>query len=243
VHLQEGRLHGVLPELLQQVERVIGCSVEAPLTPRNRLVRMFFETHEADVLCPAVHSPRRDAIASFVSFYKGQACLVTRSDRAHDIKDAQGLLAQGALSGAIVGTFSFGPVYDELVRALGLQRRITMVRDNSTALRMVEARRVDFTLLNALSVQGEAAERSVESYETFRLTSLSDLPMFDGGAYISRHTRSQAEQRRLISAFEALREEGHVMRALRRHYPMVALLKEFGVSSLPPLRSAGRASG
>jgi len=234
VQLREERLDGVLPDLVQLLSRRLACPVDARLTPRARQVKMFFETHEADLFWPAVRHPRREAAGRFSPFFKGVVHLVTRADAGVPALDVQGLLARRDWLGAMVSGYSFGPVYDDLVRALSLQHRLTLVRDPSTALRMVQAGRVGFTLLNPIAVYGESLEADVGQYARFTLQPLGDLPRYEGGAYVSRHTLPPDAQQRVLAALDALVAEGHLMRAMRRHYPAAVLRQEFGADTPRP---------
>lgn len=228
VQLREEHLDGVLPDLVELLARRLGCPVEARLTPRARQVKMFFETHEADIFWPAVRHPRRDAVARFASFFKGVVHLVTRSDTTGSPTDVTGLLARREWLGALVNGYTFGPTYDEFLRALSLQHRVTMVRDPSTALRMVQAGRVQFTVLNPLTVYGESLEADVGQYARFALHPLGGLPMYEGGAYVSRHSMPVDAQDRLLAALESMVAGGHVERAMRRFYPPAVLRQELG---------------
>lgn len=233
IQLNEGRLRGVLPELVSVLRTLMPCPVDMQLTPRARLARMFAVTLEADVFWPAVRLASRDTIARFVSFFHSTVCLVGRADRDLGPASVDALLAQSALRGALVGTVSFGPQFDDLSRALQAAGRITSVRDFSTALRMLAAGRVDFTLLNPLTVYGEGLETGVPPYATFRLRPLAGLPQFEGGVYVSRQSRPESEQLMLEQAFRRLRDDGHVLRVLRKYYPPEVLRLEF---EPPPAR-------
>ncbi len=228
VQLREEHLDGVLPDLVELLSRRLGCPVDARLTPRARQVKMFFETHEADIFWPAVRHPRRDPAGRFSTFFKGVVHLVTRAESGGPDLDAQGLLARRDWLGAMVSGYSFGPQYDELVRAMSLQQRLTMVRDPSTALRMVQAGRVQFTVLNPISVYGESLEAGVGQYARFALSPLRGLPLYEGGAYVSRHSMPAEAQERVLAALDAMVAEGHLMRAMRRFYPASVLRQEFG---------------
>ena len=231
VQLREEHLDGVLPDLVELLSRRLGCPVDARLTPRARQVKMFFETHEADIFWPAVRHPRRDLAGRFCSFFKGVVHLVTRADTGAPTIDTAGLLARREWLGAMVSGYTFGPVYDDLVRALSLQHRLTMVRDPSTALRMVAAGRVQFTVLNPLTAYGESLEADVGQYNRFALNPLGGLPLYEGGAYISRHSMPATAQDRVLAVLESMVAEGHILRAMRRFYPAPVLRQEFGADT------------
>lgn len=231
VQLRDEHLDGVLPDLVELLSRRLGCPVDARLTPRARQVKMFFETHEADIFWPAVRHPRREAAGRFAPFFKGVVHLVQRADTGAPALDTHALVARREWLGAMVSGYSFGPVYDELLRALTLQHRVTMVRDTSTALRMVQAGRVQFTVLNPLTVYGESLEADVGQYARFALQPLGGLPLYEGGAYVSRHALPLAAQDRLLAALESIVTEGHLLRAMRRYYPAAVLRQEFGADA------------
>ena len=228
VQLREEHLDGVLPDLVELLSRRLGCPVDARLTPRARQIRMFFETHEADLLCPAVRHPRREPAGRFSAFFKGVVHFVTRAGADSRAADTTALVARREELGAVVSGYSYGPIYDELVRALTMQNRLTVVRDPSTALRMVDAGRVTFTVLNPITVYGESLEAGVGQYRRFALRPLAGLPMYEGGAYVSRFSMPEADQTRVLETLDAIVAEGQLLRLMQRFYPPAVLRQEFG---------------
>lgn len=212
VVITEERLSGVVPGLLRQMR--LPCPVLTPVAPRARIGREFFETHESDALWPAVRQPARDALADFVPGFWSRVALICERGAQAPVS-AQALREREDWRGVVTRGISYGVDYDRLVAELG--PRLLRVTDGGTALRMVLAGRVQFTLRGALltpaDLGGDAGAR-----QRLQLQVLPDLPAHEVGAYVSRRSRPADELATLRAALNELTRSGQLARAMRKHF-------------------------
>ena len=223
VRLENGRAQGVVVDLVAALGRKLPCPVESELLPQGRLIQSFYETFQADVLIPGSpfayegHEPR------FVPLFHVSAHFVGRRAAKLKAPDVATLLREDWTCVLARGV-SYGADYEAFKDQLDAQRRVTWVRDVGTALRMVEADRVDFTLLSPTVVYTAVG---AALYRRFQLHALPELRPLETGAAISRRSFPDAMQVQVVSALRALVKEGEVGRAFAKHFPAEVLEQEF----------------
>lgn len=187
--LEHERPAGVAPDLLRQIERQGGGPFNVSIVPRGQMIRMFFETHESDILFPAARNMVRDNLARFVPMLLTRPALLTLPSLPDPPRSILALLDAKDLHGVVVRSYSYGNAYDELVQTLVAERRLTQVRDVTTVLRMLLAKRVQFSLLPPSIGWAEQQTLGAELRDSpLRYSRLEGLSQIELGVYISRRS-------------------------------------------------------
>jgi hypothetical protein len=186
------------------------------------LIRSFYETFEADVLIPGSPLSFDGHTPHFVALFLVQAHWVGLADNPSGPAAGQTVLAPSGTC-VLARQVTYGADFDRLVGRLDAQGRVTWVRDVGTALRMVEARRVDFTLLSptvGYSYLGPTRAKA------FRFRALHSLKPLVTGAAVSRRSMPPEAQDEVVRALRTLVRDGEVGRAFARHFPPAILAQE-----------------
>jgi len=218
VREEQGEARGVLVGLMAALQQRLRCPVDLPLLPPGRLVRAFYDTMEADVLIPGSARAYEGHTPHFVPLFQVQVHEVVRAEGpAPGAAPARAAGDGGpAGRGVLARHVTYGADFDALVQRLDAQGRVTWVRDVGTALRMVAARRVDFTLLSPTvthSYVGAAA------YRRYRFRPLRSVRPLETGAAVSRRSLPEAVQQEVVAALRSLVRDGEVQRVFARHFP------------------------
>lgn len=223
VRIENGRPQGVVVDLIAALRQRLPCGVVSELLPQGRLIQSFYETHEADVLIPGSAVAYEGHVPHFVPLFHVSAHLVGRAGARFGAAGVGALLAQSWRC-ALVRTVTYGPDFATLIGQLDTQGRVTWVRDVDTALRMVQAERVDFTLLSPTVVFNSVGQAG---YQQLQLLPVPGLRPLETGAAVSRRSLPEAVQVQVVQALETLVPSGAVGRAFARHFPPPVLAQEF----------------
>ncbi|WP_374434604.1 hypothetical protein [Inhella sp.] len=222
VREEQGQAQGVPVTLGQALQRRLHCPVSTELMPQQRLIKAFYEDFEADVLIPGLPQPFGDHSPHFVPLFKVAAHLVAASARRWRNQDVPALLDRGGRA-ALPLHVTYGPGYNALAQRLEAQGRLSWVRDVGTALRMVAAQRVEFTLLSPTVAY---ANVGAAGYREYRFLPLTQLEPLETGAAVSQRSLPADTQARVVAALRAMAKEGDVAEAFARHFPPEVLEME-----------------
>jgi polar amino acid transport system substrate-binding protein len=215
---------GVYPDVLRSAGAKEGCSFLFSVVPRARL-DVLFEAGQADMLIPASKSPSRDAHGVFVPLIFSRATLISLASDRPAIHSAKELLEQRELKVAVVRGFDFGPAYQRLIQELAGQGRVVQDVDALSVARLMQVGAVDFTIMAPSifvgTIQGDA--RTEGLLDKLRYEPLDELHWGDSGAYISKTSLSEGDQKALRNLLERSSTSGAVWKAFQRYYPPKAL--------------------
>lgn len=216
VQVEGNEVGGALPELLREIGREIGCEFRFPVMPRARVHQEVIEQGRMDLLLPAGRNSQRDAVAQFVPLLREQVALVVhQSEQGSAPASLAELRDRSAWRGALVRAYAFNDEYVGLVEALRTQQRADLVTDPASAMRMLHAGRVQFSLLPPSSLQ----DADGQWRPGLQLLPLAGLPAMEFGVYLSRKSLPNADRQRIAEALQKAVREGRVRAALLRHYP------------------------
>lgn len=216
VEVDGAEVSGALPELLREIGREIGCEFRFPVMPRARAQQEVIEHGHLDLLLPAGRNSTRDASAQFVPLLREQVALVVhRSDQPRAPASLNELRDRSAWRGALVRAYAFSDSYLDLVDSLRRQQRADLVPDPTTALRMLHAGRVQFSLLPPSALH----DADGQWRPGLQQLPLAGLPAMEFGVYLSRKSLPAADRQRIADALLRAAREGRVRAALLRHYP------------------------
>lgn len=215
---------GVYPDVLRSAGAKEGCSFQFSVVPRARL-DVLFEAGQADLLIPASKSPGRDAHGVFVPLIFSRATLISMASDRPAIRSAKELLDRRELKVAVVRGFDFGPAYQSLLQELMAQGRVVQDVDALSVARLMQVGAVDLTIMAPSifmgAIQGEGKTEGL--LEKLRYEPIDELPWGDSGAYISKTSLSEGDQKALKSLLERSTTSVAVWKAFQRYYPSKAL--------------------
>lgn len=219
VQIDGDAITGIYPDLLRGLSDKEGCTFVMSEVPRARL-EIMFETGRADLLIPATKTPKRDAAGSFVALIRNRATLLSIQSNRGAIKTVRDLQDNSKLKVALVRGFDYGPVYQELMAALGKQGRLILEVDAVSVARLLKAGTADVTIMAptilAGAVQGD--ERVQNILDKLRIEPLDDLPWGDSGVYISNTSLNPQDKAALLDALERVARSGEVWKGFLRYY-------------------------
>lgn len=123
---------------------------------------------------------------------------------------------QGQARGVLVSVIA-------ALQRLEAQGRLSWVRDVGTALRMVLAGRVDFSLSSPTVAYSYAG---AQASEALRMDVLPGVRPLETGAAVSRRSFSPAAQEAVLAALRAVVRAGEVQQAFARHFPAAVRARE-----------------
>jgi len=217
---------GIYPDILQSVQKADECTFVIKAVPRARL-EFLFESGDADLLIPASKTPERDKMGVFVPLIYNRATLISLESSRKTITTAQELIDNPALKVVLVRGYGYGPAYEQLVHDLQQQRRVQFETDPVSVARVLKLGNAQVTIMApsilAGSLQGD--ERVRDMADKLRFEPIKELPWGDSGAYVSRKSLSEPDQRALKELLEQAARSGAVWRGFQKYYP-TNVLKE-----------------
>lgn len=214
------KLSGIYPAILKKVTASTGCMFKTYVVPQARLESMF-ELGTADIMMPAIGTPRRDQFGDFVPMVGARAMLLSIDSTRPIVHDLAELLKRRELRVVVVRGNDYGEDYQAALAELGRQGRLFMEPDPLQVARILGEGMADVTILTPMSLAHAMMEdaRVRPLMDRLRIEELPELPWRSSGVYLSRKTLS-AEQRRYLSlklkeGFDAAK----VWDQYRRYYP------------------------
>lgn len=216
VQVDGDTVRGALPDLLREIGRSSGCEFSFPVMPRARAQQEVMESGRMDILLPAGRNSLRDRSAQFVPLLREHLALIVKSsDQVGAPRSLAELRSRSGWRGVLVRSYAFNDEYVGLVEHLKATRRADFVSDPMSALRMLQAGRVQFALMPPSAVHEDGGSQR----EGLALLRLADLPPMEFGAYLSRSSLSEADRLLLADLLTKAVREGRVRRALLQHFP------------------------
>lgn len=211
---------GVYPDILRGLSAKEGCSFAFSVVPRARQ-EVMFETGKADLLIPASRTPRRDEHGLFVPLIYNRATLISMASDRPPLRSLQELLERRELRVALVRGYDYGDAYQEAVRQLGRQGRLTLDVDANSIARKLAADMADVTIMApSILVGAMVGDARVEQLtDRLRYEPVPELPWGDSGAYISKTAVSAEDRAVLRELLEGATKSGAIWKAFLRYYP------------------------
>ena len=213
-------LSGVYPKLLQRVGAHAGCTFKTSVVPQARLESMF-EMGTADLMMPAVGTPRRNQFGEFIPLLSTRAMLLSVDAKRPAVHDLADLLKRREFRVAVVRGNDYGQAYQAALNELASQGRLYMEADPLRVARLLGAGLADATIMTPMSLAHAMKEdaRVQPLLQHLRIEELPELPWSESGIYLSNKSLT-AEDRHLLAA--QLREgfkADDVWDEYRRYYP------------------------
>jgi polar amino acid transport system substrate-binding protein len=233
-YLQDERAQGVVPELLRELARRSGVHIDVELLPRARLASLV-QAGQGDLSVQA-RSRALEGLGNFVPFMRMRVMLVChRAQRAQAPTDLATLIERSDWRGLIVRGAALGETLQGAVARLEAQRRLWLVRDWATVLRMLLARRAEFSLFTPTLLHAELAQMQPGYREQLAALPLADLPSHEVGLMVSQRVPAGLRER-LVQQMDALARDGTLRRLMLAEHPAELVAEDFQFFDNPSKR-------
>lgn len=211
---------GIYPELLEAIQKQSNCTFSIRVVPRARLENLF-ANGEADLLIPASRNPARDSVGIFVPMTYSRATLISLKSERRALTTAQSLLDRPGLKVALVRGFGYGPAYDALVEKLEAQGRVLYEADPQLVAKLMKHGAAQVTIMAPSILAGaiQANDELRDLSDKLRYEPINEFPWGDNGAYVSKTSLSESDQKELIQLIERFAHSGVVWKGFQKYYP------------------------
>ncbi|NGZ83458.1 substrate-binding periplasmic protein [Duganella aceris] len=220
VIIEGNQVSGIYPALLKQVSARTGCVFKTSVVPQARLESMF-ELGTADVMVPAVGTPRRDQFGDFVPMASARAMLLSVDADRPAVRDLTELLQRHELRVVAVRGNDYGEAYQAALAELSRQGRLYLEPDPLQVARLLGEGMADVTILTPMSLAQAMIEnqRVRPLLDRLRIEELPELPWSHSGIYLSRKTLNAEQRRYLTAQLRKGYDDAKVWEQYRRYYP------------------------
>lgn len=232
--LENERVSGAMPDFFRELARRAGLRLQIELLPRARLMaRMQQGLGDLSV---GTRQRVMDPKGEFVPVVRIRVMLVfDRRLAAAAPPDTPSLLERSDWRGLIVRGAALSEAMQGLVDRLESRKRLWLVRDWATVLRMLLAARAEFTLFSPTLLYGESSWMGSEVRDRLQVQPLSDLAAHEVGVHIASHLPPELRARLAVEA-RALAREGHLRKLLLRDHPAELLAQDLQFLDTPEHR-------
>lgn len=231
-YLRDERAQGVVPGLLRELALRSGIGIDMTMLPRARLASLV-QAGQADISVQG-RSRGIGALGDFVPFLRVQVRLICDRQRAPQAPpDLAGLIEQSDWRGLFVRGAAQGEALQVAVARLEAQRRLWLVRDWTTVLRMLLAGRAEFSLFTPTLLDSETAMLPAGDRAQLEALPLGDLPPHEVGLLIAQRVPAPVRER-LVQHMQVLARDGSLRRLMLAEHPAEHVLRDFQFFDTPP---------
>ncbi|WP_338844447.1 hypothetical protein V8J88_12420 [Massilia sp. W12] len=213
VIVQGAHISGVYIDILRALKN---CEVVFTPTPRAR-AEALFESGKADLLFPATKTPKRDEYGVFVPLVAARATIISPHVK---LGSLQAVLEQKNLRAGLVRGFDYGAAYQEFLKNMEKQGRLTLESDTVNVARLMQAGLIDLTVMApSIFVPVVSTDiRSTPLLDKLQFTPAQELPWGESGIYISKTMVNAQDMRYLQEGLQNLVQSGQVWRSFLQYY-------------------------
>lgn len=209
---RDGQEQGMDVDLLAELQRRTGCSVQAVPHSTQRAWQQL-EEGELDLVMSALLTPERERLAEFALVGNTRELVVLRADAGRRLASAEDFLQRSALRLITVRGARHGPHRSAWIEALRARGRVSEASDMAAALRAFEAGRGDALLAFPMAL----AQRPPEWWRRNAVRDWWPEEQLRGGMALSLRSLSGAERARLRQAMDAMAADGSLRRMADKH--------------------------
>lgn len=225
VIIADNKITGIYPELLRALTKE-GCEFILVPVPRARQ-ELLFETGKADLLVPAVKTPRRDEHGIFVPLTRSRATVISQDTRRPPFKSMYDLIERKDVRVVLVRGFDYGVAYQEMIEVLQRQNRLVLESDPLAVARVLKANPGEVTIMAPVILVGAMQNdaRVSDMVDKLRFDPIAELPWGDNGLYISKNSLSQEDSATLLALLNRPTVASTLWKSFQTYYP-ASVLKE-----------------
>lgn len=222
--LEQERVAGAIPDFFRELAKRAGMPLHLELLPRARVVAQW-QDGGADLVVgtrPRQMNPHAD----FVPIVRLRVMLVfDRRQASAAPQDTLALVERSDWRGLMVRGAALTDAIQGLVDRLEARKRLWLVRDWTTVLRMLLAERAEFTLFSPTLMHGESSWMDREARERLVARPLSDVKPHEIGVHLSSRLAPEVRAQ-LVLHTSAMARDGTLRRLLLRDHPPELLAQD-----------------
>lgn len=222
--LEHERVSGAIPDFFRELGKRAGMPLHLELLPRARLAAQWQEG-KAD-LTVGVRQRQLDPRGDFVPIVRLRVMLVFDRRLAPAApQDMRALVERSEWRGLMVRGAALTDAIQGQVDRLEARKRLWLVRDWSTVLRMLLAERAEFTLFSPTLMHGEGSWMDREARERLVARPLNDVKPHEIGVHLSPRLAPEVRAQ-LVLHISAMARDGTLRRLLLRDHPPELLAQD-----------------
>jgi polar amino acid transport system substrate-binding protein len=210
-HDEQGLPRGIDPDLIAELARRSGCTLQPELNSRARIWEQL-SRGQLDITVSGIATPEREQLAEFWPYLRTRNHALMRKSQAVRLPSPAAFLADPQRRVVVVKSFRHGPALDAWLEQLRAQGRVHEAADFETALRVYRAGRVDLMLAHPINLL--LTEREQQEHVLLDWAPGDDVL---ASLVVSRQRVGAADRERLHAALNAMLADGSVDAILQRH--------------------------
>lgn len=215
---QDGRVEGVVPDVLNEASRMTGCPVNYLNVPLARAYLML-RYGQIDIIPAAIRNPERDEFATHVASTLTPVLLVSLRDSPVKINTFDKLSAARIRVDLLRGA-NYGPAYDAWRIAEGARGLVDEMTNYDVIVQRLSLGRSQ-AFISPLAAIAASVERH-GMQDKLHMEVLHELPATLTGFYFSKSTPGQPDVVKFRQTVEELIKRGEYFRLINKHYPVWA---------------------
>lgn len=202
-----GKLQGIVPDLVERLAQRSGCRLQLSLRPRAR-VMLDFQNAELDIVTSALRTADRDAVGDYLPYAFSGFDLIAHPSVPTQIDNVAALEADSSHRLGLVRGIQLSPRLMQAVERLASQGRIEWASDFNNLAARLTAERFGLGVFPTV-IHGKLQHDGVLP-AGFRRIELPDSPPHPIGLYLQRRRMNDAQRRRVLAAMRQLVRDGEV---------------------------------
>ncbi|WP_343730076.1 transporter substrate-binding domain-containing protein [Duganella sp.] len=211
----DGRWTGIDKDVVDEVARRMGCTIEASTDSRVR-IWAGLSGGTIDMSVSAVSTPEREKIGRVIPYLSERNYVLLQKDVSAHIRSMDDFLADPAIKIGVIKSFKHGKAYDAWLERLRAKGRVYEAPDYEAMLRLFKVGRVQAMM--AISSGWYPLLKQEQMSGNYRI--MDWAPPKDavvGGLILSRQHVDEALAMRFRQTIRAMREDGTLKRIFERH--------------------------
>jgi polar amino acid transport system substrate-binding protein len=225
-----GKLQGIVPDLVERLSQRSGCRLELSLRPRAR-VMLDFQNAEIDLVTSALRTADRDAVGDYLPYAFSGFDLLAHPSVPTQIASVAALETDGNQRLGLVRGIQLTPRLMAAVERLVSQGRVEWASDFHNLAARLTAERFGSGIFPTV-IHGKLKQDGLLP-ASFRSIELPDSPPQPIGLYLQRKRMNETQRKQVLDALRELVRDGELPRIYARY---------LGEAATQRLFSAGRAA-
>lgn len=213
-HTDDGSYLGIDKDVIEELEHRTSCHFKTAIESRVRIWSQL-SNGTLDMSVSGISTPEREKFARFIPYFATRNYVLMNKNTPVAAQTMEGFLANPGLLVAVVKSFRHGPVYDEWLDKLRVQKRVHEAADFEAVMRLFAVNRVNAVLALPTSFQPFLQQNRL--VDTTLIKDWSPADRVVHGLIVSRSRVSQTQFDILEKGMRAMRGDGSLDKIFKRH--------------------------
>ncbi len=213
-HAAGGGWTGIDKDVVDEVARRLGCTIDASVDSRVR-IWAGFGGGSIDMSVSAIPLPEREKIGRFVPYMTGRNFVLLHKELSGRLHSMDSFLADPQYKIAVVKSYKHGHAYEVWLAKLREQGRVFETADHLAMMRLFKLGRVDAVMATPTTWYPLVKQEQLAG--TYSVMDWAPRENMVSGLVLSRQNVDAATVARFSQAIHAMREDGTLRRIFERH--------------------------